>query len=404
MRCNKLIYCIYFVPITRNKILKYREMNMQEEPIVVAQIMGKWVGGGVEAVIMNYYRHIDRAKIQFDFICDADSTCIPYDEIKELGGNVILCPPYQKVFKYQKFLINLFKEKKYKIVHSNINTLSVFPLRAAKKAGVPIRIAHNHATTSRKEWKRNILKKIFKRFIKFYSTDYMACSIKAGKWMFGNKNIIQNKVFILNNAIDVQLFKYNEVVRNKIRKEYEIKDNQIIIGHVGRMMQTKNQEFVIKVFYELVKENDCILMLAGDGPDKEKIINQVDGLNLSSKVIFLGQKNNIADYYEAFDVLILPSLYEGFGMVTIEAQCSNLPCVVSTGVPFETKINENYLFCDLSCGEKSWAKSILSLIKLNRRSDKTKRITEFGFDVNIESKKLENKYFQLLEEKKLCQE
>ena len=123
----------------------------KEKPIVVAQIMGKWFGGGVEAVIMNYYRNIDRSKVQFDFICDEDSTNIPYDEIKKLGGRVIICPPYQKIFEYERFLIDLFKKNNYKIVHSNINTLSIFPLRAAKKAGVPIRIAHSHSTTNKKE-------------------------------------------------------------------------------------------------------------------------------------------------------------------------------------------------------------------------------------------------------------
>jgi glycosyltransferase EpsF len=146
------------------------------EPIVVAQIMGKWVGGGVEAVIMNYYRHIDRKKVQFDFICDEDSTNIPYEEIERLGGKVILCPPYQKSPKYLKFLKNLFREKKYRIVHSNINTLSVFPLYAAKKAGVPVRIAHSHSTSNPREWKKNIMKNALRPFSKKYATDYFACT------------------------------------------------------------------------------------------------------------------------------------------------------------------------------------------------------------------------------------
>ena len=131
---------------------------MKKQPIVVAQIMGKWLGGGVEAVVMNYYRNIDRTKIQFDFICDSDSTNIPYDEIEKLGGKVILIPPYQKAIKYQKELIKLFKENNYKIVHSHISTMSIFPLRAAKKAGVPVRIAHAHSTSNKKEWKKNLMK------------------------------------------------------------------------------------------------------------------------------------------------------------------------------------------------------------------------------------------------------
>ena len=179
------------------------------QPIVVAQIMGKWVGGGVEAVIMNYYRHIDRSKIQFDFICDEDSTNIPYEEIEKLGGHVILCPPYQKLFKYMKFLEKLFREKKYRIVHSNINTLSVFPLRAAKKAGVKVRIAHSHSTSNPKEWKKNLLKNTLRPFSKKYATDYFACGELAGRYLFGNKTFDSGKVKIVHNAIDVEKFKFD---------------------------------------------------------------------------------------------------------------------------------------------------------------------------------------------------
>lgn len=133
-------------------------MLEQDSPIRIAQIIGKWLGGGVESVVMNYYRHIDRSKIQFDFICDEDSTNIPYDEINSLGGKVILIPPYQKVIKYHNELKKVLKDGNYKIVHSHINTLSVFSLWAAKSAGVPVRIAHSHSTTNKKEKKKNLMK------------------------------------------------------------------------------------------------------------------------------------------------------------------------------------------------------------------------------------------------------
>lgn len=135
-------------------------MSEQDSPIRIAQIIGKWLGGGVESVVMNYYRHIDRSKIQFDFICDEDSTNIPYDEINSLGGKVILIPPYQKVIKYHNELKKVLKDGNYKIVHSHINTLSVFSLWAAKSAGVPVRIAHSHSTTNKKEKKKNLLKSV----------------------------------------------------------------------------------------------------------------------------------------------------------------------------------------------------------------------------------------------------
>ena len=154
---------------------------MSKKPIRIAHIMGKWVGGGVEAVVMNYYRHINREKVQFDFICDEDSTNIPYEEIESLGGKVIIIPPYQKLFKYIKKLTKVLKEGKYKIVHSHINTLSVFPLYCAKKAKVPVRIAHSHSTTNKKEWKKNLMKQVLKPFSKLFATDYFACSEYAGR-------------------------------------------------------------------------------------------------------------------------------------------------------------------------------------------------------------------------------
>ena len=201
-------------------------MKKKNEVEKICYVVGKWNGGGVESVVMNYYKNIDRKKYQIDFLCDSDSTNIPYDDIKKMGGEVILIPPYQKVFKYQKFLTNLFKEKEYNIVHSHINALSIFPLRAAKKAGVPIRIAHSHSTTSKAEFKRNLLKNILKSFSKIYATDYFCCSELAGRWLFGDKTYDDNKVFLLNNAIDVDKFKeLNLVVSNIFVSQVIVSEN-----------------------------------------------------------------------------------------------------------------------------------------------------------------------------------
>ncbi len=225
----------------------------KKEPIRIAQIIGKWVGGGVEAVVMNYYRHIDRNKIQFDFICDEDSTNIPYEEIESMGGKVILIPPYQKIIKYQQELRRVLKENNYQIVHSHINTLSVFPLYAAKKVGIPTRIAHSHSTTNKKEWKKNILKQALRPFSKKYATYYMCCSELAGRWLFGNKTYNDGKVYLLNNAIELEKFSYNEKIRNKKRKELKIKKNQIVIGHIGRFVTQKNHDFLIDVLMKFIK-------------------------------------------------------------------------------------------------------------------------------------------------------
>lgn len=368
-------------------------MNDNNEPIRVAQIIGKWVGGGVESVVINYYRHIDRSKIQFDFICDNDSRGIPYEEIKNLGGRVILVPPYQKVFKYKKELTKIFKENKYKIVHSHINTLSIFPLRVAKKSGVPVRIAHSHSTTNKKEWKKNLIKQLLRPFSKVYATDYFACTEYAGKWLFGDKEFKKGNIFILNNAIDLETFKYDEKIRNKKRRKLGIENNTLVIGHVGRFVEQKNHRFLIDIFNEIHKKNsNSVLILVGKGPLMKEVKEKVKRLKLTECVIFLGQINYVNEMYQAFDMLVLPSLYEGLGLVLVEAQCSGLPCVCSTEVPEIVKINNDLQFINLKSKPQIWSECILEKARDGKRISYLAECSNSGYDIKKEVKILESKY------------
>lgn len=185
------------------------------EPIRVAQVVGKMVGGGVEAVVMNYYRHIDRSKVQFDFLVDSDSTLVPRDEIESLGGRVFEIPPYQHVVEYQRELQRLYKQEGWKIVHSHINALSVFPLRAAKKAGVPVRIAHSHSTSGKGEYAKNALKAVLKTQSNRYPTHRFACSKFAGEWLFGKASHFE----VVYNAIDLERFRFNAEARAQARAD-----------------------------------------------------------------------------------------------------------------------------------------------------------------------------------------
>ena len=367
-----------------------------KEPLRVAQIIGKWVGGGVEAVVMNYYRHIDRNKIQFDFICDSDSTNIPYDEIKKLGGKVILIPPYQKVFKYHRELKKVLKEGNYKIVHSHINALSVFSLWAAKSAKVPVRIAHSHSTSNKKEWKKTLLKNILRPFSKVFATDYFCCSELAGRWLFGNKTYDQGKVYLLNNAIDVDKFKYNEKIRKEKRKELNIKDKDLVIGHIGRFVKQKNHEFLIDIFNEVHKQNkNTILLLAGEGPLKEEIENKVKDLGLEKNVKFLGQRKDANELYQAMDIFLLPSLYEGLPVVGVEAQAAGLLCFFSTDMTKETKVLETTQFISLTNTPQYWSKEISKQLNSYTRADTEKEITQNNFNIKVEANKLEQQYNRL---------
>lgn len=368
----------------------------KNEPIRVAQIIGKWLGGGVESVVMNYYRHIDRTKIQFDFICDEDSTNIPYEEIEKMGGKVILIPPYQKVFKYHKKLKEVLKSGGYKIVHSHINTLSVFSLFAAKCAGVPVRIAHSHSTTNKKEKKKNLLKQVLRPFSKVFATDYMCCSELAGRWLFGNKEYDNGNVYLLNNAIDLDKFKYEEEKRKEKRKELNIEDSTLVIGHVGRFVEQKNHRFLIDIFNEVHKQKEnSILLLAGQGPLMEEMKEKVKILGIEDSVKFLGQRNDINELYQAMDLLLFPSLYEGLGMVVVEAQISGLPCVVSTEIPKIAKVTKKITFVNLENKIKPWNEVIFKyLSNINRKNiNFTDKIE--NYDIKKDVTKLEIKYINL---------
>lgn len=367
------------------------------EPIRVAQIMGKWIGGGVESVVMSYYRHIDRTKIQFDFICDEDSTNIPYEEIEKLGGRVILIPPYQKLFKYHNKLKKILKDGNYKIVHSHINTLSIFSLFAAKCAGVPVRIAHSHSTTNKKEKKKNLLKQALRPFSKEFATDYMCCSELAGRWLFGNKEYDKGNVYLLNNAIDLDKFKYDEKIRSEKRKKLNISDDTLVIGHVGRFVEQKNHRFLIDIFNKIHKQNsNSILLLAGQGPLMEEIKSKVESLGLEKFVIFLGQIDDADKLYQAIDIFVLPSLYEGLPVVGVEAQATGLLCELSSNMTKGTKILDTTRFISLDKSAKEWASIILDDYSKFKRYDTTADITKSNFNIKKETIKLENKYYKLI--------
>lgn len=366
---------------------------MESEQIRVAQVMGKWLGGGVEAVVMNYYRHIDRSKIQFDFICDEDSTNIPYDEIERLGGKVILIPPYQKIIKYHKELKKILKNGNYKIVHSHINTLSVFSLFAAKCAGVPVRIAHSHSTTNKKEFKKNLMKQILRPFSKLFATDYMCCSELAGRWLFGDKEYDKGNVYLLNNAIDLDKFKYDENIRKEKRKELNISDDTLVIGHVGRFVEQKNHRFLIDVFNEVHRQQpDSLLLLVGQGPLMDEMKEKVKNLKLENSVKFLGQCDDTNEIYQAMDVFVLPSLYEGLPVVGIEAQATGLLCLFSDKMTKETKVLESTRFLSLNQGVGEWAKNIIENYKKYETKDTKFVISNKGFDIKNEISKFEKYY------------
>ncbi len=367
-----------------------------ESKIRVAHIMGKMLGGGVESFVMNYYRNIDKSKIQFDFIVDEDSKYIPKDEIERLGGRVIIVPPYQHILRYIKKLKEVFRDNNYKIVHSHINSLSVFPLYCAKREKIPIRIAHSHSTTNKKEWKKNIIKCILRPFSRVFANYYFACSKHAGEWLFGKKFFESGKVEIIRNAIDTNKFCYKTEIRNKIRNELNLQD-KFVVGHVGRFISQKNHERVLTIFNEILKKNNsAILLLIGNGPLESSIKEKVKVLGIEQNVIFLGIREDVNELFQAMDVFLFPSLYEGLGMVLIEAQALGLYCITSTNVPKEANVTNNIEYISLKEDDKYWAKRVIENgKKIVSKEICRANIMKNGYDISVECKKIEDIYLKL---------
>lgn len=358
------------------------------QQIRVAHVMGKMVGGGVEQVVMNYYRHIDRSHVQFDFIVDSDSTLVPREEIESLGGRVFIIPPYQHVIAYQKALVALFREQGWEIVHSHVNALSVLPLRAAKKVGVPIRIAHSHSTAGKGEHIKNAMKSALKAFSNVYPTHRFACGKLAGDWLFGAHAPYE----IVRNAIDLDRFSFNDSVRESKRLELGISDSTLAVGHVGRFMPQKNHAFLIEAFSILhSKRSDSVLLLAGEGELRKQTESKVKDAGLESCVRFLGQRSDVSELYQALDMFALPSLYEGLCVVGVEAQRAGLPCVFSNTITREISLTGNTVFLPIDSAE-AWAEAMDR--DAGSRSVDSSAFAEY--DINSAAKRLECRYLELI--------
>ena len=362
-------------------------MNNQY-PIRVLQIVGIVCGGGVEAVIMNYYRNINRDKVQFDFVIDGKEKSLLDDEIKRMGGQVYHVTPYKEnIIKYMCDIYRIIKKNQYDIIHDNMNTMSLFSLFPAWLAGAKIRIVHNHSTNEKavEERCKYYLKKILRPFSPLFANQYVACSKYAAEWMYGKRAIQLDKVKIINNAVDIGKFRFSEIARKKLREELEVDEEINVIGHIGRLVPQKNHMFLLDVFAAYLKQNPAsVLVLIGDGPLREKLENKANELEIANKVYFEGLRSDVNDWYSAMDIFLLPSLYEGLPVVGIEAQANGVPVCLSSNITKEVVINENVRYLPLV--KEEWVKSINDLIR--KRARKT-LLEENGFSIQNEAKKME---------------
>ena len=361
-----------------------------EYPILVAQMMTDMNYGGVEMVVMNYYRNIDRTKVQFDFFALEGSSIPQREEIERLGGRVYIVPQYTHLVQYEREIQRIFRENDYKIVHSHMNTLGVFSLYGAKKAGIPNRVLHNHSTAGKGETKKNIIKYILRPFAQIFPTELCACSRFAGEWIYGKNSDFR----VFNNAIDLDKFLYDPQKRAAICKELGI-ENRKVIGHIGRFCYQKNHDLLIDIFAEVSKkEENALLLLIGEGELEQTIRTKVHTLGLDDQVLFLGKRADAYRYYQAMDLFLLPSRYEGLPVVGVEAQASGLPCVFSSAVTPEAKLLTTTVFVDGDV--QQYVHAVLKGLNAERK-DTSEEMRQAGFDISVEAGKLTEFYSSLLE-------
>ncbi|PHU40378.1 hypothetical protein CSX00_06310 [Pseudobutyrivibrio ruminis] len=355
-------------------------------------------GAGVASVIMNYYRHMDDSRVVFDFMVNEPVNGDIKREIEARGSRIFVMPSLsvRNTFKYKRELEDFFREHEgeYQIIHGHTPNAAAYYMPIAKKYGVPIRILHSHNSRGSDSKIKRVRNRIMSNVAIKNATHRFACSKVAAEFLYGNDD-----AFILNNAIDLDGFAFDEEKRRQIRDELGIDESTILIGHIGRMAEQKNHKFILEIAEALRgmgSGSSYKFLLLGDGPLRHDIERQIKAKNIEDMIILAGVVSNPRDYYQAMDEFILPSLYEGLPVVGVEAQAAGLPTCISDKVTPETMMVDNISMLSFD-NAKEWADWIIE--NPHERSDNKKQLQEKGYDIKTEAGVLIDKYFELMDER-----
>lgn len=349
---------------------------------------------GITNSVMNYFRYMDKTDMNIDFLVPNLVPDRLRKEIENNGGKVFeLLMRNRNPLKYMNKMESIVKNGNYDIVHAHGNsaTLAVEML-AAKKAGTKIRISHSRNTTCKYLFIDKLLRPLFNRTY----TQGFACGEEAGKWLFGNK-----KFTVITNGNDVERFTFNKNIRYEYRRAYN-SEGKRVIGHIGSFNYQKNHEFLINIFYELLKINsECVLLLVGDGDLRPSIEDKVEKLGIRDKVVFAGKSLEVEKLVQAMDIMVFPSRYEGLPNVVVECQIACLPSLISDQITREVQITDLVEFLALEQGPKAWAQKINQMGQIERedvKKDVINQITDAGFNIKENAKELKEIYKKLYKE------
>lgn len=343
--------------------------------IRVLHIFHEMANGGIEHFVMDYYRHIDRSRVQFDFLVSVESEGCFDQEIKALGGIVHHAYPLKKNPIRNYFdIARIVRENNYDVVHRHTgSSFGYFDLRAARRGGAKHLILHSHNNQAGNQ----LVHKLSDALLRL-PCEKLACSVEAGQWLFG----ASREFTVINNAIDCNKFRFQSEIRKRIRSELQLED-KFVVGHVGRFEDQKNHVRMLHMFKDvLVRNENSVLILIGIGALQEECKQLAAKLGIGDQVIFLGVRADVNELMQAFDVFLLPSLYEGFPFVLVEAQASGLACVASTNVPSECNVTGNVHFIGLEKANSEWTDTILMYRdEINDRSGYADKMKVQGYDI-----------------------
>ncbi|MCX4338417.1 MAG: glycosyltransferase family 1 protein [Lachnospiraceae bacterium] len=381
--------------------------------IRVLHVLGGVGLGGAESRIMDLYRQMDRDEIRFDFLVHSsavkkgfltvfqedDTTARPdqngggirkpqfYDEeIKSLGGHIYALPKFNvyNYFSYKKAVTSFFATyHEFQAVQGHMTSTAAIYLPIAKRFGIPMTVAHARNAGVVKGPK-GIATRFFRRGLAKKADVLFACSKIAGEDVFGTDAMKQGRVKIIHNAIDVQRFAFDEKKRQETREALKITD-KLVLGHVGRFDYQKNHPYLLEVFAAVYqKRSDAVLLLLGDGGARQAMEERCRELGIAERVKFLGNRKDTERYYQAMDVFLLPSFFEGLPGVLVEAQAAGLACIVSDTVTREAEATDLVTWLSIDEPPERWAEEVLKQAAYVRRNT-AKELTEAGFDVRTQA-------------------
>lgn len=357
-------------------------------------VPARW--SGVMSVIMNYYRHLDRSRIQFDFLCFIHCDDSYEEEIEKLGGRVFFISKPNLNYRSEMEIKRFFSQHQgeYQWLHNHEVYLSFFLKPLVARYGISKFIVHCHATQYSDRKFPAIRNCVLCLPIRFMECERFACSKAAAIFLYGRSMVEEGRVVVIPNAIDCRKFRFDVYKREELREQLEIKDEEIVIGHVGRFTKQKNHELLFNIFYECCKESSRLkLLCVGDGVLQEEMKKKAIQLNIADRVIFAGQRNDVNDLLNTMDVFMLPSYFEGFPVSMVEAYCNGLPCIVSSAIADELK-EEKIFRIALDAPIDNWKSEIFK--QIGKRQSEVNMPEEF--DIYKQAKKLESIY---LGEKKI---